>query len=53
MLSPFYHAGTSPETCFGLWDLVFYGIVLITVTAPLPIFGIVRPKRRGMLPQAF
>lgn len=31
----------------GLWDLVFYGIVLITITAPLPIFGIISNEAKG------
>jgi len=31
----------------GLWDLVFYGIIVITITAPLPIFGIVSIQARG------
>ena len=25
------------KRALGLWDLIFYGIVLITITAPLPI----------------
>ncbi len=35
------------KRALGLWDLVFYGIVLITVTAPLPIFGIVSTEAKG------
>jgi putrescine importer len=31
----------------GLWDLVFYGIILIQPTAPLPLFGIVSVEARG------
>lgn len=31
----------------GLWDLVFYGIVLIQPTAPLPIFGVISQEARG------
>lgn len=31
----------------GLWDLVFYGIVLIQPTAPMPLFGIVAVEARG------
>jgi amino acid transporter len=31
----------------GLWDLVFYGMILITITAPLPIFGIISNEARG------
>jgi len=30
-----------------LWDLVFYGIVLIQPTAPMPLFGIVSVEARG------
>jgi putrescine importer len=35
------------KRALGLWDLVFYGIVLITITAPLPIFGIVSTQAKG------
>jgi putrescine importer len=35
------------KRALGLWDLVFYGIVLITITAPLPIFGIVSTEAKG------
>jgi len=35
------------KRALGLWDLVFYGIVLITITAPVPIFGIVSTEARG------
>lgn len=31
----------------GLWDLVFYGIILIQPTAPLPLFGVVSVEARG------
>ena len=31
----------------GLWDLVFYGIVLIQPTAPMPLFGVVSQVARG------
>jgi amino acid transporter len=30
-----------------LWDLVFYGIILIQPTAPMPLFGIVSQESRG------
>jgi len=35
------------KRALGLWDLVFYGIVLITITAPLPILGIISNEARG------
>ncbi len=31
----------------GLWDLVFYGIILIQPTAPMPLFGVVSVEARG------
>jgi putrescine importer len=31
----------------GLWDLVFYGIILIQPTAPMPIFGVISQEARG------
>lgn len=30
-----------------LWDLVFYGVVLIQPTAPMPLFGVVSTEARG------
>jgi putrescine importer len=30
-----------------LWDLIFYGIILIQPTAPMPLFGIVSVEARG------
>jgi len=35
------------KRALGLWDLIFYGIVLITITAPLPIFGIISNEAKG------
>jgi len=31
----------------GLWDLVFYGIIIIQPTAPMPLFGVVSHEARG------
>ncbi|MFZ0590022.1 MAG: hypothetical protein WAM39_06045, partial [Bryobacteraceae bacterium] len=30
-----------------LWDLVFYGIIVIQPTAPMPLFGVVSQEARG------
>jgi amino acid transporter len=30
-----------------LWDLVFYGIILVQPTAPMPLFGVVAIEARG------
>jgi amino acid transporter len=30
-----------------LWDLVFYGLIMIQVTAPMPLFGVVQQEARG------
>ncbi len=38
------------KRALGLWDLIFYGIVLITITAPLPIFGIISNEAKGHVP---
>jgi putrescine importer len=35
------------ERTLGLWDLVFYGIVLIQPVAPMGIFGVVSQEARG------
>jgi len=35
------------KRALGLWDLIFYGIVVITITAPLPIFGIISNQAKG------
>jgi len=42
-------AGDKPRLrrALGLWDLVFYGIVLIQPTAPMPLFGVVSQEARG------
>jgi len=46
-------AGTPTQTQPGLrrvltlWDLVFYGIVAIQPTAPMPLFGVVAREARG------
>jgi amino acid transporter len=31
----------------GLWDLVFYGIVVIQPTAPMPVYGVVSERAHG------
>src|SRR6266700_4243300 len=30
-----------------LWDLVFYGLIVIQPTAPMPLFGVVSQEARG------
>jgi len=46
-------SGQAPESgprlkrALGLWDLVFYGIILIQPTAPMPPFGVVSQVARG------
>jgi amino acid transporter len=45
-------AATSPapprlRRSLTLWDLVFYGIILIQPTAPMPLFGVVSMEARG------
>src|SRR4030081_1733035 len=30
-----------------LWDLIFYGMVLIQPIAPIPLFGVVQARSRG------
>jgi putrescine importer len=32
-----------------LWDLIFYGIVLIQPIAPVPLFGVVQEKSQGFI----
>lgn len=32
-----------------LWDLIFYGIVLISPIAPIPLFGVVQEQSRGYI----
>ncbi len=31
----------------GLWDLIFYGVVVIQPTAPMPVFGVVSERAHG------
>lgn len=44
-------AGTLPQTqlrrTLTVWDLVFYGIMVIQPTAPMPIYGVVSQEARG------
>jgi len=40
-------APASLRRVLGLWDLVFYGIIIIQPTAPMPLFGIVSEKAHG------
>lgn len=35
------------KRALGLWDLIFYGMVVITITAPLPIYGIISIEAKG------
>jgi putrescine importer len=43
--------GSQPQAHFGrvltLWDLIFYGIVLIQPVAPIPLFGVVQIRSHG------
>lgn len=40
---------TAPQLrrALGLWDLVFYGIVVIQPTAPMPVYGVVSERAHG------
>ena len=40
-------SGAHLKRALGLWDLVFYGIILIQPTAPMPPFGVVSQVARG------
>src|SRR5579862_3235140 len=40
-------SGPHLKRTLGLWDLVFYGIILIQPTAPMPLFGVVSQVARG------
>ncbi|HVN80049.1 MAG TPA: APC family permease [Terriglobia bacterium] len=40
-------AGPRLRRALSLWDLVFYGIVLIQPTAPMPLFGVVSQEAKG------
>lgn len=35
------------KRALALWDLVFYGIILIQPTAPMPLFGVLSREARG------
>ena len=39
--------GAQLKRALSLWDLVFYGIILIQPTAPMPLFGVVSQEARG------
>src|SRR5919205_3492624 len=43
---------TQPTTAtlkraLGIWDLVFYGLIVIQPTAPMPMYGVVSQEARG------
>jgi putrescine importer len=42
-------AGEAPtlRRTLHLWDLVFYGLIMIQITAPMPLFGVVQQEARG------
>ncbi|HVN06124.1 MAG TPA: APC family permease [Bryobacteraceae bacterium] len=40
-------SGAHLKRALGLWDLVFYGIILIQPTAPMPPYGVVSQAARG------
>ncbi len=40
-------AGAQLRRTLSLWDVVFYGIILIQPTAPMPLFGVVYQEARG------
>lgn len=42
-------AGQAPtlRRALHLWDVVFYGLIMIQVTAPMPLFGVVQQEARG------
>jgi putrescine importer len=40
-------SGAHLKRALGLWDLVFYGIILIQPTAPMPPYGVVSQKAYG------
>jgi len=35
------------QRVLGLWDLIVYGMVIIQVVAPIPIFGLVQQRSNG------
>ena len=48
--SPQAHPTAHLRRSLGLWALVFYGIVIIQPTAPMPLFGVVMQEARGHIP---
>ena len=40
-------AGVKLRRSLTLWDLVFYGLIIIQPTAPMPLFGVVSRVARG------
>jgi putrescine importer len=43
----FGEAGPRLRRALTLWDLVFYGLIVIQPTAPMPLFGVVSQVARG------
>ncbi len=40
-------SATSLRRALTVWDLVFYGLIVIQPTAPMPLFGVVSQEARG------
>jgi putrescine importer len=45
--TPALESGLRLRRSLTLWDLVFYGIIVIQPTAPMPVFGVVSQEARG------
>src|SRR5881275_3130505 len=40
-------AGPRLRRALGLWDLIFYGMIVIQPTAPMPVFGVMTQRAHG------
>src|SRR5436305_1597607 len=40
-------AGPRLRRALGLWDLILYGMIVIQLTAPMPVYGVMSQRARG------
>lgn len=47
--TPTISTATEPKLrrVLGLWDLIFYGLIVIQLTAPMPVFGVMSQRAQG------
>ena len=47
MIAPLTGDGPRLKRVLGLWDLIIYGMILVQVVAPVPIYGLIQSRSAG------